>query len=224
MTFLLDEDDALKKHLQGMTVTDQKAAVIGKPRAVRVWFGQPDQEITDQIYPYMVIDMIDIQRDNEREHRGLVSPDYLVPSTLDAGDPFIIHTPIPVMIDYQITSYARDPRHDRAIISQLLFSKTPFRFGTLSVDTGQVDLSGNPVHTMRRMDILDIAKRDVTENQKRLFVNAVTARVSSEIPYDLFTELFPVTSVSITNPTIVEVGGRPGKPTFTGPGTITITH
>ena len=45
MTFLLDEDEAIRDLLLGMTVTDQKANTT---RNVGVWFGQPDQELRDQ--------------------------------------------------------------------------------------------------------------------------------------------------------------------------------
>ena len=67
MTFLISEDEALKNLLKGMTVTDQKS---GSSRNVGVWFGQPDQEVTDQKYPYITIDMIDISEDFMRSMRS----------------------------------------------------------------------------------------------------------------------------------------------------------
>jgi small subunit ribosomal protein S21 len=36
-----------------------------------VWFGQPDQELRDQAYPYITIDMIDIGEDVNRAMRKL---------------------------------------------------------------------------------------------------------------------------------------------------------
>ena len=175
MAFMLSEDKALREKMQGMVVYDQKATGEEVPRVVGVWFGQPDQEIRTQSYPYVTIDMIDIARDPSREHRGKVSPSYLMGNLPDDFNPetqtFETDIPIPVNLDYQITTYARHPRHDRQLVAQLLSEKLPIRAGTLDLDDG----------TARRLDVLDVAKRDLTENQKRLFVNAVTVRVSSEI-------------------------------------------
>ena len=195
--FLLAEDKALRLLLQGITVTDQKADGSDAPRQVGVWYGQPDQEIRAQIYPYITIDMIDVIKDSERETRGLVAPDYLTPAALPDGKGWEIHTPIPVNISYQLTTYARHPRHDREIITQLLYSKLPFRFGTLTVETGRVDADNVPVKTYRRLDVINVSKRDVTESAKRLFVNAITVTVSSEIAQDTITELYKVTQINM---------------------------
>jgi hypothetical protein len=213
VAFLLSEDKALREKLTGMTVTDQKADELGDPRTVGVWFGQPDQEIRSQSYPYITIDMIDMQRDVEREMRGIVTAEYLRPAELDDDEPFEMTLPIPVNIDYQITSYARHPRHDRAIISQLLSVKLPIRFGILELDD----------NTVRRLDVLDVSKRDVSEQGKRLFINAITVRVSSEIAPTIFTSLQEVLSVHLDDPTPARAGGRPGAPYFNGPGAQVIT-
>lgn len=208
MAFLLSEDKALREKLTGMTVTDQKADELGEPRLVGVWFGQPDQEIRSQSYPYVTIDMVDMQRDLEREMRGIVTAEYLRPDELDNEEPFEMTLPIPVNIDYQITSYSRHPRHDRGIMSQLLSIKLPIRFGTLELDD----------NTVRRLDVLDVSKRDVSEQGKRLFINAITVRVSSEIAPTIFTSLQQVLSVHLDDPTPARAGGRPGAPYFSGPG------
>ena len=175
--FLLEEDKALREKLQGMVVEDQKS---GSPtRQVGVWFGQPDQEIRTQSYPYITIDMLGVTRDTEREMRGLVAPEYLEPTGYDPETQgWFVEMPIPVTIDYQITTYARHPRHDRAIISQLLHSNLLLRFGYLEIPYTTNDVSGV---VYRRLDVMGVSKRDVTEQAKRLFVNAITVRVSSEI-------------------------------------------
>jgi hypothetical protein len=215
VTFLLAEDAGLRNVLQGITVGDQKSSNENTPRQVGVWFGQPDQEIRAQNYPYITIDMVDIQRDAQREMRGTASPDYLRPSGLSDNQDFQINKPIPVNIDYQITSYARNPRHDRQLLAQLLYSKLPFRFGSLSLDDG----------TIRRLDVMDVSKRDVTEQAKRLFVNAITVRVSSEIAQDLYqTILYKVESVHLHNPTTLRAGGTLRSPHFVGIGESTITQ
>jgi hypothetical protein len=195
MTFMLAEDKAVRELMQGLTVLDQKAENEDTPRPVGVWFGQPDQELRNQNYPYITIDLIDVSRDPSREMRGKVNADYLEEAAkIKAGissdveiDGWEIDTPIPVNIDYQITTYSRHPRHDRELLAKVLYDRLPFRFGTLNCDD----------NTVRRLDVLDVAKRDITEQAKRLFVNSITVRVSSEIPQGLFKQLYKVLTVRL---------------------------
>lgn len=204
MAFLLSEDNALRNMLLGMTVTDQKAASQSKPRSVGVWFGQPDLEIRDQSYPYLTIDMIDINEDRARRMEGRAKPEYLDPEFV--GDDWDIAYPIPVNIDYQVTTYARQPQHDRLILAQLLGGKLPFRFGTLNVD-----------NTVRRLDVLDVSKRDTVEQGKRLFMNSITIRVSSEITSETLRTLYKVNNIRIDG---IVTGFAKPEPAF---DTITIT-
>ena len=232
MTFLLSEDEALRNLLVGMTVTDQKSSSgAGPARSVKVYFGQPDQELRDQTYPYITIDMIDIAEDTSRAMRGLAKPSYLSnPTYMVQGVQFVqgtqsvqgvqgvqgveydpetndweIHWPIPVSIDYQITTYARQPRHDREILGQVLYKKIPMRFAVLQPNDG----------TVRRLDLLDVSKRDITEQGKRLFVNAFTVRVSSEIAPETYNQLYKALSVNVTGTT-----GTQGQFTALDPFTI----
>lgn len=204
MTFLISEDEALKNLLKGMTVTDQKS---GSSRNVGVWFGQPDQEVTDQKYPYITIDMIDISEDFMRSMRGKAKPEYFPnPATGPDGETaydsetqsWLINWPVPVNIDYQITTYSRQPRHDREILAQLLYTKIPLRFAVLEPDDS----------TVRRLDVLDISKRDITEQGKRLFVNAITLRVSSEIAPELYNKLYKAITLDVTGTTDNPILGR----------------
>jgi len=212
MTFLISEDEALRNLLLGMTVTDQKAASEGSTtRSVKVYFGQPDQEIRSQSYPYIVIDMIDISEDNLRAMRGMVKPIYMDdPETMpavqglnpelpynSATNDWMIHWPIPVNIDYQVTTYSRQPRHDREILSQILYTRIPMRFAVLEPSDG----NSQGVGTVRRLDLLDISKRDITEQGKRLFVNAFTVRVSSEIAETTYNQLYKALQVNVTGVT-----------------------
>ena len=222
MRFLLDEDEALRNLLLGMTVTDQKASSEGdSTRSVKVYFGQPDQEIRSQSYPYITIDMIDIAEDFTRSMRGYTKPQYL-PDPESQGDAnydpetndWHIHWPTPVNIDYQITVYSRQPRHDREILAQLMYTKIPLRFAVL--ETGPNDYTG----TRRRLDVIDISKRDVTEQGKRLFVNAITVRVSSEISAQFYNQAYKVLQVSVTGSDTNPIIGR-GEKTPIEPFTIT---
>jgi hypothetical protein len=223
MTFLLDEDEALRNLLKDMVVTDQKSVTEDGPqRKVGVWFGQPDQEIRNQSYPYITIDMIDIAEAFDRAHRGRVNAAYYAdPETITTGVAWDsdLHAkdmdyPIPVNIDYQITTYARQPRHDRQILSQLLYTKIPLRFAVLNVGPD------TQFGTARRLDVLDISKRDITEQGKRLFVNAITVRISSEIAPTTFNKLYKVQELNVTGTTGSQVIGR-GEFTAVDPITIT---
>ena len=220
MTFLLSEDEALRNLLKNMVVTDQKSVTEqGPQRKVQVYFGQPDQELRDQTYPYITIDMIDIAEAFDRAHRGKVKPSYINdpvngPDGETSYDPesqnWEVNMPIPVNIDYQVTTYARQPRHDRQILAQLLYTKIPLRFAVLEPDDG----------TVRRLDVLDISKRDITESGKRLFVNAITVRVSSEIAPETYTKLYKALTLDVTGTTDNPVLGR-GQFTPIEPFTIT---
>jgi hypothetical protein len=211
MTFLLSEDKALREKLQGIVVHDQKSDATSTPRQVGVFFGQPDQEIRAQVYPYITIDLIDINRDMEREMRGKTDASYLVPEnvTINAGESFETDLPIPVSLDYQITAYSRNPVHDRTLMAQLLQSKLPFRFGYLEIVEKSVTSSGTTTNTntLRRLDVMDVSKRDMTEAGKRLFMNAVTVRVSSEIPQETYRKLIGVQQA------VIRVKSTPDGPT-----------
>ena len=73
--------------------------------------------------------------------------------------------------------------------------------------------------TARRLDVLDISKRDITEQGKRLFVNAITVRVSSEIAPSTFNKLYKVQEINVTGTTGTQVIGR-GTFTAVDPFTI----
>jgi hypothetical protein len=206
MTFLLSEDKALRELLQGVEVTDQKADNSFSPRQVGVWFGQPDQEIRNQNYPYVTIQLIDVARDTTREMRGKTNSEYLKPSSLGPEDAFILDRPIPVNLDYQITTYSRHPRHDRELLAKVLYDRLPFRFGTLNCED----------NTVRRLDVLDVTKRDVTEQAKRLFVNVFTVRVSSEVVQGVLQKLYKVLELHLDPPSVENSGGRTSFPEYRG--------
>lgn len=217
MNFILDEDEALRDRLLGMTVSDNK----NPDRPVGVWFGQPDVEIRAQAFPFITIDLIDVTEARERVMSGMVDPWYYTPDGLDPETQgWEMYYPTPINLDYQVTTFARQPRHDRQILGQLLGSRLPARFGSMTVkaiDNGDGTFDG----TVRRLDLLNVVKRDMTESGKRLFMNVFTVRVSSEIPqpYDFQTfykalevrlstgttsstqVLDPVTQVDLTVPT-----------------------
>jgi hypothetical protein len=183
MAFILSEDEALKGLLQGLTVIDEKNG----HRSVGVWYGQPDPEIRQQSYPYMTVDLVDVNEAVERAHRGAIDLGY-APEGSDITKSYSGEWPIPINLDYQITTYSRQPRHDRQIIAQLMNGPLRPRFGVLEIEADK---------SIRRLDFLGFSKRDTTENGKRLFVNVFNVRVSSElIPGEIY-ELNPVTNVDL---------------------------
>jgi len=185
MPFILNEDKALKLMLTGVTVSDSGNSA----RPVGVWFGQPDLEIRVQSYPYMTIDFLGYNEDFERSHRGEIQMPYF-PEGADTTKQYMTEFPIPVYLDYQITTWARQPRHDRQIMAEMATGqRIPLRYGLLIVPEDK---------TVRRLDFLGFTKKDTTdENGKRLFSNAYTVRISAEILPVVLEQMIEVTETNV---------------------------
>jgi len=173
--FIIAEDAALKAHLAGMTVADEKNAA----RPIKVWFGYPDVEVRAQEFPFVTIDLIDINPANDRQNSG-VTYDADYNGTVAPAAGFLHKYEIPVAYDlvYQITSYARHPRHDRALMFQLL-NKFPSKFGKLAVPNQLGTETG-----YRSMFLDGFVKRDAVDSEtgnRRLLRNALSVRVVSEM-------------------------------------------
>jgi hypothetical protein len=168
MPFILNEEKALKALLTGLKVSDSGKA----ERPVGVFYGQPDKEIRQQSYPYITIDLINISEATDRVQTGIIN----IPYTPEGWDDSLSRDtwyPMPINLDYQITVYSRQPRHDRQILGQLFsIGKLPVRFGSIYVPED---------NTWRRLDLLGFSKRDTTEADKRLFMNIYSIRITSEI-------------------------------------------
>lgn len=188
MPFIINEDDALKEHLQGLIVTDQRS----NSRKVGVWYRLPESEERRVTYPFVTIDLIDIEEETDRAHRGRITLDY-VPEGYQAPVLDSNHRtefPIPVSLIYQITTHSRSAWHDRALHSQMLTDKLPFRFGSLDVPADD---------TVRRLDLLGWDQADLLDNDgKRVFRKAYTVAVSSELLPDAIAEVPKVKSVDIS--------------------------
>lgn len=190
MPLILNEDKALRDLLKGLTVADEK----NNNRIVEVWFGQPDLEVRSQSYPYMTIDLIDVLEDTSRSMQGVVPISYVPegyvadPEKLE-NEQYATEMPIPLALDYQITTYARQPRHDRQIISTLLQSKFPYRRGVLEIPEDD---------TYRPVFLTSYVKRDMTESGKRLFRNVFSVRVFSEMFPSEIAALEQVSTVNLS--------------------------
>lgn len=181
--WILDEDRALRDLMDDIYVSDDKR----ERRKVGVWFGHPDKEIRDQRYPYITIDLVDIAEELDRAERGYYEysldegPLPRFCSGLDYADPSDTKTaavgldvPIPIRLTYSVNTWARNPRHDRQILQNLLQRGiTRFQRSSLPVSDG----------TVRRLDVLDVVKRDSAEENRRLLSNSVVLGVSSEVPW-----------------------------------------
>ena len=189
MPFIINEDEALKTLLQGITVSDS-----GNPnRPVGVYYGQPDKDIRQQIYPYITLDLVGVREDTERAHRGVVNltytPEGYTPNRdTDGSINQPIEFPIPVDLIYQVSTWSRQPRHDRQIMAKLFApGRLPFRFGQLPVPQDG---------TNRRLDMLGFSKRDTTEGGKRLFSNVYNIRISAELFTQQLVDVYQVLDVN----------------------------
>lgn len=203
--FIVAEDLALKTFLQGMEVSDEK----DNTRSVKVWFGYPDIELRNQEFPFITIDLVDIVPANDRQHQGqFYDNDFR--GTIAPTETSVYYYDIPVAYDliYQITTHARHPRHDRALMYMLL-NKFPSKYGKLAVPN-QLG-----TETSYRSMFLDgFTKRDGVEEDtgglRRILRNALTIRVISEMSPAEAAELFPlVQSVLIDNNTTPPLGYTP---------------
>lgn len=184
--FLIAEDDALKSYLQGMTVVDEKSAATNGPtgtpktRPVKVWFGFPDVEIAKQDFPYVTIDLVDIIPANDRQVQGrLFDGDYRGTIAPQAGFGYEYDYPVAYDLIYQLTTYSRHPRHDRAILFQM-WNKFPAKYGKLLVKNELGTQS-----SARSMFVDGYVKRDTFDDaesgNRRLLRNVFTLRVVSEM-------------------------------------------
>jgi hypothetical protein len=180
--WILSEDWALRQKLGGMLVTDQQA----RARKVDVWFGHPDQEIREQTYPYVTIDLLEVREGMDRVHRGNLWLDerwgtqnfpkwWDYPPLEEDQRGYLVEMTTPIDLFYQITTWSRNPRHDRQMMAQMMTGgRVMLRGGWLETPDGKI----------RRMDFHGHAKNDqVDANQKRLFVNTFRVMISSEIPF-----------------------------------------
>jgi hypothetical protein len=185
MTFILAEDLALKTYLSGITVSDERSA----SRPVKVWFGYPDVEIRTQDFPFITIDLIDVTEAHYRQPSGEVyDGNFMGTQPVQTGKWYNYSIPVAYDLVYQVTSHARHPRHDRAIIYQLN-EKFPGLRGFLPVPD---DLGTSTSY--RHMFSDRMVKIDRAEGQngnKRLLRNTYTVRVASELTPSQVSELTP---------------------------------
>jgi hypothetical protein len=207
--FIVAEDLALKTLLSGITVSDDTQAT----RVVKTWFGYPDVEVRDQAFPYITIDLIDILPGNDRQTSGyLVDTDYQGTVAAVAGRVYDYQIPVAYDLVYQVTSYARHPRHDRALMYQLL-NKFPSKYGYLIVPNQLGTESSS-----RTMILDGFVKRDTVEGEtgnRRLLRNVYTVRVISQMsPQTAAAAIKSVQYVNLNATTSSIPSGKTPLPSF----------
>ena len=204
--FIVAEDLALKTHLAGVTVADEKSA----SRQVKVWFGYPDVEVRDQAFPFITVDLVDIVPANDRQHQGrFTDNDYRGTIAPVNGIVYSYDAPVAYDLIYQVTSYTRHPRHDRAVMYQLM-NKFPSKYGKLAVPNELGTQTG-----YRSMFLDGFVKRDAVEGEtgnRRLLRNVWTLRVISEmtpaVASDVSSKIVATVEINTTN-TYIPSGYQP---------------
>lgn len=188
MPWLLNEDAALKKKLQGLQVFDANAPQ-GRPVPVR--FRLPETEVADLTFPIIVIEHDGWYPAPEREHRGYVqlpyAPEGYAPWWNVTGDPnteqfdptdspYWSDFPIPYNLDYFVTVYARIMHeHTIPLVAQLAASdRLHPKFAFLDVPQDG---------TKRTLQLLGgpAGADEYDTNGKRLFSVKYKIRVFSEL-------------------------------------------
>lgn len=197
MSFILSEDLALKTLLTGITVTDEKNA----NRAVGVWFSNPDVESRTQSYPYITIELIDFNWASYRQQSGMFSDNDLQGTIAPDGvKEYVYEIPTTWDLTYQITTYARHPRHDRAILAHLLNKVFIAKRGYLPVPN---DLGTETSY--RHLVLEEFIKRDTIEDNRRLYRSVFTITVTSEGTVATALETRAVSSVKINKYTTADI-------------------
>ena len=173
--FIIAEDLALKNLLQGMVVGDEK----NSNRPVKVWFGYPDVEVRAQEFPFVTIDLIDISHANDRQTSGrLYDSDFRGTIPAEPKTSYAYDIPVAYDLVYQISTYARNPRHDRAMLYQM-WNKFPSKYGKIAVPNELGTEIG-----YRSMFVDGFVKRDAVDGEtgnRRTLRNVYTVRVVSEM-------------------------------------------
>jgi hypothetical protein len=198
MSFILSEDLALKTLLTGIVVADDKNAT----RAVGVWYANPDVESRAQSYPYITIELLDFDPATYRQHSGLFQDNDFQGTIAPSGNrSYTYEIPIAWDLMYQITTYSRHPRHDRAIIAHLLNKVFISKRGYLAVPN---DLGTETSY--RHLILEEFTKRDTIEDNRRLYRNVFTVTVSSEgTPATYVTATNTVSTVNINEATTADI-------------------
>jgi hypothetical protein len=200
MPWLEEEDELLKAKLGGIKVYDDRAPTTGLGRDVKVWFRFPEPELRNADYPFLTIDLINIEEALDRAQRGGQQRPTVTgyrPPDMTAGaaegKTLITEWPVAMNLDYQITTWARNIQHDRQMLRQL-WAKFPGRYGSLGGKAA-------PYVRPFSCQLMNMVVGDrLDEFGKRLFKKVFTMRVFSELWASEVRALTNITDIDITLP------------------------
>ncbi len=191
--FILAEEEALKAKLSNIYVSDPNGA-NGRRRVHTRW-GFPSAEINRQ-YPFISIDLIDVEFAADRAHSAQILPVDYWPSEFatieEWAEAYGVEIPENHVVDglmchpynlhFQVVSYTRSARHDLEITRILLRTAfTPHRWGWLYVPADE---------TFRWLDLVDWSTANYNEGGdstnrifRKVFHVVVSAHLSPDDPY-----------------------------------------
>lgn len=176
-SFILAEEEALKAKIAAANVA-VPASRNGPTNPVSVWYRWPEKEYSENLFPFITLDLIDVEFDAPRAHSyNWDSMNYLPDAVPDSATPqeYIAPFPIPVELHFTVSTYCRNAIHDRHLLRRLqqwdLFIP---KFGYLDVETD---------NTRRRLDILDgPTEAHYHDNlNKRVFRRIFTIGINAEM-------------------------------------------
>jgi hypothetical protein len=187
--FLLAEEEALKAKLTKIYVSDPNAPA--KKRRVHVRWGYPMAEVNRQ-YPFISIDLIDIEFAADRAHSAQIVPidywpseyatfaEYAEAYGLTLDDVHLVQATMwhPYDLHFQLATHARSARHDLELTNILLTTNfLPHRWGWLFVPADQ---------SYRWLDLVDWATANYNEgagdSQNRIYRKIYHIVVSAHLP------------------------------------------
>lgn len=209
--FLLAEDEALKAKLSGITVSAPREE--GGRRRVRTWYRMPEKEKV-RSYPFITIDLVDIEFAADRAHSAQLTPidywpsfaasfaDYATLMGIDYDPDQQIPQALwwhPYNLHYSVSTHARSAQHDRELMSTLIGTAyLPDRWGYL-----QVPADGSERHLVRQgftqADYLEETGADAKRVFRKVYSITVTADVAPENPFLYYQVLVVNGTLTVTN-------------------------
>jgi hypothetical protein len=188
--FIIAEEEALKKHLEGIKVPTRPGST--DQTDVGVWFRYPEGERQIQ-YPFVTIDLLTVEPDYElftsdfyQSPEGLYQPSFSpeLPPLPDDGITrgYAIPNYLPMRLVWQVSHFSRSALHDRYLTSIFMTDVLPYRpFFITSVDGVE-----------RRTDRIGFQAADTIETTesgtKRIFRKIYTISMLTEIPQNSFAD------------------------------------
>lgn len=194
-SLLFAESAAIKRKLLNVSVSDNR----NNQRVAKTFYGYPTEEV-EKLYPFITIDLLDVEFAPERMVSELdyyyatdpaadlsrVNTISYYPSELDeagmasaAGSAGVlkIEQVVPVDLIFQVTTYCRDPRHDLEMQAKILRRVFPMRRGFVDIPEDG---------TIRRCDLLDWRSANLLDQEagykKRVFRKVYTLKINAEFP------------------------------------------